>query len=97
MYEVKRMRSATAPTTSPGVMIANINWNRENRVLGIVGASDQGSPEFTPLKKRCVKGLPRNPPIDFPNARLYPTTTQSILTIPAATTLLIMVEITFLR
>src|SRR5436190_982710 len=40
MNEVKRMRSATAPTTSAGVIIANINWNNENKVNGIVNGAD---------------------------------------------------------
>src|SRR6186713_3154228 len=41
--EVNRILSANAPTTRPGVMIANINWNKENNVSGIVFANGQAA------------------------------------------------------
>lgn len=71
--------------------------NKANKVSGIVGARLQGAPEPTSLKKKNVAGLPMKPPMDSPNARLKPTTTHKTLTMPAATTLLIIVEITFFR
>src|SRR5580765_3108538 len=95
--EVKRIRSATAPTTRPGVIIANISWKSANKVKGIVGPKLHGAPEFTPSKNKLDVGSPINPPIDFPKHKPYSTTIQRTVTTPAATTLLIIVEITFLR
>ena len=62
-----------------------------------MGAKLHGAPEFTPLKKRKSKGLPIKPPNELPKAKLNPTVIHKTLTTPAATTLFIMVEITFLR
>src|SRR5688572_17729666 len=61
MYEVKRIRSATAPTTRPGVMIANIIWNKANNESGMLGAKLHGAPDTTSLKKRKVVGSPIKP------------------------------------
>ena len=101
MYEVNLILSATAPTTRPGVMMANISWNNANKVRGMVigpaAPCKIGAPELTPLKNKKVVGFPINPPIVSPKLKLNPTVIHNTLTTPAATTLLIIVEITFLR
>src|SRR5512134_698595 len=97
VYELKRMRSATAPTTRPGVMMANINWKNANRGRGMELAPTQGSPFITSLKKKKVRGSPMKPPIDLPKQRLNCTTIHKTEMIPAETVLLIIVESTFLR
>src|SRR5688572_30565945 len=78
-YAVKRILSATAPTTNPGVIMANINWNTAKRVKGIVGARLHGAPEATFLKNRKVVGLPMIPLTESPKHKLNPTTTHKIL------------------
>jgi hypothetical protein len=52
------------------VIIANINWNKENKDCGIVGARDHGAAEVTSLKNRWVEGSPIKPPIDVPKHKL---------------------------
>jgi len=97
---VNLILSATAPTTSPGVMIANINWNKANSNKGIVIAVPPckvGAPLATPLKNKWVEGFPMKPLIDSPKLKLYPKDTHITETIPADTILLIMVEIMFFR
>ena len=100
IYDVNLILSATAPTTRPGVMIANINWNKANNNKGMVIAvppCKTGAPFATPLKNKCVLGFPIIPLIDSPKLKLYPNETQITETIPADTMLLIIVEIMFLR
>ena len=95
-YDRKLIRSAIDPVTRAGVMTANLSWKKAKTTSGMVAANDHGLPSSTPLNMKNVPGLPTNPPIVSPNARLKPTTTQSMLITPMAMKLCSMVEITFL-
>jgi hypothetical protein len=59
------MRSAKAPTTSAGVMIAKVSWNIANTVSGTVPDS---APSPTPAKNAFDRPPTAGPP--GPNARL---------------------------
>ena len=82
----------------------NATWSKSanDDVLGSARpgsyfANFNGAPDATPLNIKCVAGFPIIPPILSPKHKLYPTTTQTILTTPVATMLFIIVDIIFLR
>ena len=89
------MRSAVAPTTSAGVIIANFIWNKANSKRGMVGASGHGAWALTPFNIKKVAGLPTMPWYDSPKAMLKPHTTQKTLMSPVAMKLCNIVEMTF--
>ena len=97
-YDENRTRSANEPVIRAGVMIANFSWNSAKTTSGIVGASvgvrrvadaveHEERQRVADDARRCLS----------PNARLKPTTTQTRLMTPSATTLWSIVETTFLK
>ena len=88
------MRSAKAPTTSAGVMIANVIWNMANTVSGISPLS-----VFTPMPAISALPIPPSqallaPP--SPKARLYANSTQTMDTMQVMAKHCIRMESTFL-
>ena len=76
------MRSAAAPATTAGVMIANINWNMRNAESGTGRRNTAFSIPIprSPTSERS----PMKPPTSPENASEAPTPTQSSVTTPIA-------------
>ncbi len=59
------MRSATAPTISAGVMMANISWNTMNVCSGMFSSGP--AKWLTPLRAHLLR-FPKSPPTSGPKA-----------------------------
>jgi hypothetical protein len=70
-------RSAIAPETRAPVITANRPWNTAKRITGTV--SQLSAEDFiSDWRPTYCQGLPRRPaPTSSPNAREYPTSTQT--------------------
>ena len=97
-YDENRTRSANEPVIKAGVMIANLSWNIAKTISGIVAAQRRvGRLAHAVEHEERQRVADRPRPMLSPNARLKPTTTQTRLMTPSATTLWSIVETTFLK
>src|SRR4029077_9886395 len=93
-HETNLVRSAMEPEISAGVMIANINWNAANTIVGV---ASPGAPNVVvaavarPSQLRCPQGplegsgFSAVPDPAAPNARLKPYSAHRMLMMPIVT------------